>query len=238
MYEFAEQLIERGHAYVDSAERRRDARDARHADRARQELARTAIARADENLELFARDARRQARGRRARAAREDRHGLAQHQPARPGDLPHHARRSTTAPATSGASIRCTTYAHPIEDALENITHSLCTLEFEDQRPFYDWLLERLAEGGLLRAAAAAADRVRAPQPHLRRAFQAQADPAGRGKARRRLGRPAHADARRRAPPRLHARGLSPVRRAHRRLEGRLAGSTIGVLEDAHARAT
>jgi len=42
------------------------------------------------------------------------------------------------------------TYAHPIEDALERITHSLCTLEFEDQRPFYDWLLEKLAEGGLL----------------------------------------------------------------------------------------
>ncbi|MBI5073858.1 MAG: glutamine--tRNA ligase/YqeY domain fusion protein [Nitrospirae bacterium] len=43
------------------------------------------------------------------------------------------------------------TYAHPIEDALEHITHSICTLEFEDQRPFYDWLLERLAEGGLLK---------------------------------------------------------------------------------------
>ncbi|WPB59291.1 glutamine--tRNA ligase/YqeY domain fusion protein [Xylophilus sp. GOD-11R] len=42
------------------------------------------------------------------------------------------------------------TFAHPIEDALEQITHSICTLEFEDQRPFYDWLLERLAEGGLL----------------------------------------------------------------------------------------
>ncbi len=42
------------------------------------------------------------------------------------------------------------TYAHPIEDALENITHSICTLEFEDQRPFYDWLLDRLAEGGLI----------------------------------------------------------------------------------------
>jgi glutaminyl-tRNA synthetase len=40
------------------------------------------------------------------------------------------------------------TYAHPIEDALENITHSICTLEFEDQRPFYDWLLARLAELG------------------------------------------------------------------------------------------
>lgn len=42
------------------------------------------------------------------------------------------------------------TYAHPIEDALEGITHSICTLEFEDQRPFYDWVLERLADGGLL----------------------------------------------------------------------------------------
>jgi glutaminyl-tRNA synthetase len=42
------------------------------------------------------------------------------------------------------------TYAHPIEDALERVTHSLCTLEFEDQRPFYDWLLEQLAQGGLL----------------------------------------------------------------------------------------
>ncbi len=42
------------------------------------------------------------------------------------------------------------TFAHPIEDALENITHSICTLEFEDQRPFYDWLLDRLREGGLI----------------------------------------------------------------------------------------
>jgi glutaminyl-tRNA synthetase len=43
------------------------------------------------------------------------------------------------------------TYAHPIEDAVEGITHSLCTLEFEDQRPFYDWLLGKLADGGLLK---------------------------------------------------------------------------------------
>ncbi|NWG39579.1 MAG: glutamine--tRNA ligase/YqeY domain fusion protein [Hydrogenophilaceae bacterium] len=40
------------------------------------------------------------------------------------------------------------TYAHPIEDAIEGITHSICTLEFEDQRPFYDWLLNKLADGG------------------------------------------------------------------------------------------
>lgn len=32
-------------------------------------------------------------------------------------------------------------YAHPIEDAIEGITHSICTLEFEDHRPFYDWVL-------------------------------------------------------------------------------------------------
>ncbi len=42
------------------------------------------------------------------------------------------------------------TYAHPLEDAVEGITHSICTLEFEDQRPFYDWVLERLANAGLL----------------------------------------------------------------------------------------
>jgi glutaminyl-tRNA synthetase len=32
-------------------------------------------------------------------------------------------------------------YAHPLSDALESITHSLCTLEFEDHRPFYEWLI-------------------------------------------------------------------------------------------------
>jgi glutaminyl-tRNA synthetase len=35
-------------------------------------------------------------------------------------------------------------YAHPISDALERITHSICTLEFEDHRPLYDWLIENL----------------------------------------------------------------------------------------------
>jgi len=35
-------------------------------------------------------------------------------------------------------------YAHPISDALEGITHSICTLEFEDHRPLYDWLIANL----------------------------------------------------------------------------------------------
>ena len=109
------------------------------------------------------------------------------------------------------------TYAHPIEDALENITHSLCTLEFEDQRPFYDWLLDRLAEGGLIN------------QPHPRqyefarlnltyvitskRKLKQLVDE----RPRERLGRPAHAHHRRPAPPRLHAREPAAVCRAHRR---------------------
>jgi len=41
-------------------------------------------------------------------------------------------------------------WAHGVSDALENITHSLCTLEFEDHRPLYDWFNERLAQAGLL----------------------------------------------------------------------------------------
>ena len=36
-------------------------------------------------------------------------------------------------------------YAHPISDAIEGITHSLCTLEFEDHRPLYDWCVEQPA---------------------------------------------------------------------------------------------
>ncbi|PTY78749.1 glutamine--tRNA ligase [Heyndrickxia sporothermodurans] len=34
-------------------------------------------------------------------------------------------------------------FAHPIEDAIEGITHSLCTVEFEDQRPLYNWVVEK-----------------------------------------------------------------------------------------------
>ena len=38
-------------------------------------------------------------------------------------------------------------YTHPISDALEGITHSLCTLEFEDHRPLYDWVLDNISIG-------------------------------------------------------------------------------------------
>ncbi len=41
-------------------------------------------------------------------------------------------------------------FAHPIEDALEGVTHSMCTLKFEVHRPLYDWVVDRMDEQGLL----------------------------------------------------------------------------------------
>jgi glutaminyl-tRNA synthetase len=43
-------------------------------------------------------------------------------------------------------------FSHPISDALEDVTHSLCTLEFEDHRPFYDWTIEKSLSTGLISA--------------------------------------------------------------------------------------
>lgn len=43
-------------------------------------------------------------------------------------------------------------FSHPISDAVEGITHSLCTLEFEDHRPFYDWVVDKLLDASMLKA--------------------------------------------------------------------------------------
>ena len=146
MYAFAEKLIEAGHAYVDSqtAEEMRANRGTL-TEPGKPSPYRTRSA--AENLDLF----------RRMKA----------------GDFPDgtHVLRAKIDMASPNINLRdpaiyrirhaehhntgntwCVypmyTFAHPIEDALENITHSICTLEFEDQRPFYDWLLQRLAELG------------------------------------------------------------------------------------------
>ena len=74
-------------------------------------------------------------------------------------------------------------FAHPLSDAIEGITHSICTLEFEDHRPLYDWLIEHCRIRG-----GTAADRVRAAQPQLHGDEQAQAAAAGHGGPRRRAG--------------------------------------------------
>ena len=58
------------------------------------------------------------------------------------------------------------TFAHPVEDALEQITHSICTLEFEDQRPFYDWLLQHLAESKTRPDGSVVGGLIPTPNPH------------------------------------------------------------------------
>jgi glutaminyl-tRNA synthetase len=111
-------------------------------------------------------------------------------------------------------------YTHPISDALENITHSICTLEFQDHRPFYDWLLATLSQGGFFKL----------PVPRQYEFSRLNLTYVVTSKRklrqlveenRRRLGRPAHAHHRRPAPPRLHAGSHPPVLRTHRRDQGR-----------------
>src|SRR5689334_7701964 len=145
MYAYAEQLIRDGNAYVDSLS----------ADEIRQhrgtltEPGRNSPYRTrgvEENLDLF----------RRMRA----------------GEFPDgaHVLRATIDMASPNINLRDPTlyrirhaahhrtgeawsiyptydYAHPISDAIEGITHSLCTLEFEDHRPLYDWVVEHFRAG-------------------------------------------------------------------------------------------
>jgi glutaminyl-tRNA synthetase len=63
----------------------------------------------------------------------------AQLQPARPGDVPHRPRRRTTTQGDAWCIYPMYDWAHGLEDSLEGITHSICTLEFENHRPLYDW---------------------------------------------------------------------------------------------------
>ena len=142
MYTFAEQLIRDGHAYVDSltADEIRDyrgtltepGRNSPHRSRP-----------AAESLDLF----------RRMRA----------------GEFPDgtHVLRAAIDMASPNINMRDPTlyrirhashhrtgdawpiyptydYAHPLSDAIEGITHSLCTLEFEDHRPLYDWVVDHI----------------------------------------------------------------------------------------------
>jgi glutaminyl-tRNA synthetase len=141
LYEYAEQLIREGNAYVDSlsADEIREyrgtltepGRNSPYRDR-----------RPEENLDLF----------RRMRA----------------GEFPDgaHVLRAKIDMASPNVNMRDPTlyrirhathhrtgdtwciyptydYAHPLSDAIEGITHSLCTLEFEDHRPLYDWVVEQ-----------------------------------------------------------------------------------------------
>jgi glutaminyl-tRNA synthetase len=148
MYEFAEALIRHGDAYVDSqsAEEMRATRGTLTEHGIESPFRKRSV---DENLGLF-------------REMRDGKHADGAHVLRAKIDMksPNINLRDPAIYRIRNAAHHRTgdkwhiypmyTYAHPIEDALENITHSLCTLEFEDQRPFYDWVLEKIASFGLL----------------------------------------------------------------------------------------
>ena len=107
-------------------------------------------------------------------------------------------------------------YAHPLSDAIEKITHSICTLEFEAHRPLYDWCIREAEVFPSQQIEFARA------QPDLHGDVEAQARSSWcKSKLVVGLGRSAHADAGGPAAARLHARGDPRLLRAHRRGQGR-----------------
>jgi glutaminyl-tRNA synthetase len=150
MYRCALALIERGHAYVDSqsADEIRATRGTLTEPGTDSPYRARSVA---ENLELFARMKRGDfPDGAQVLRARVDMGSPNMNLRDPTIYRIRHARHHNT--GDSWCIYPLYTFAHPIEDALENITHSICTLEFEDQRPFYNWLLERLAEAGMFAA--------------------------------------------------------------------------------------
>jgi glutaminyl-tRNA synthetase len=142
LYQYAEQLIRDGHAYVDSlsADEIRayrgtltePGRNSPHRDRP-----------VDENLDLFRRmRAGEFADGTHVLRARID---MASPNINMRDPTLYRIRHATHHRTGDRWRIYPTyDYAHPISDALEGITHSLCTLEFEDHRPLYDWCVDNL----------------------------------------------------------------------------------------------
>ena len=145
LYQFAVELIRQGKAYVDSL----SAEDIRAYRGTLTEPGRNSLYRdrsVAENLDLFARM--------RADEYADGAHVLrAKIDMASPNvnmrDPTLYRIRHATHHRTGDAWCIYPMYdfAHPLSDAIENITHSICTLEFEDHRPLYDWLVDNLIEG-------------------------------------------------------------------------------------------
>ncbi len=148
LYRFAEELVLRGRAYVDSlsSEQMRTMRGTLTEAGTNSPYRERGV---DENLDLF--------RRMRAGEYADGEHVLrAKIDMASPNmnlrDPAMYRIRHARHHRTGDAWCIYPTYdwAHGVSDALENITHSVCTLEFEDHRPLYDWFNEQLAEAGLL----------------------------------------------------------------------------------------
>ena len=125
------------------SERRRDSQASRHADRARQRqsVSQPLGRRESESVRAHA---RRRISRRLARAAGEDRHGVAESQLARSGDVPHPARRASPhrqqVVHLSDVRLR----ARAVGFASSASRTRICTLEFEDHRPLYNWFIQQL----------------------------------------------------------------------------------------------
>jgi len=139
LYEFAEHLIRTGHAYVDSQtpdEIREHRGTLIEAGRESPYRGRTP----EENLDLF----RRMRAGEFPDGAHVLRAKIDMASPniyMRDPTLYRIRRASHYRRGDAWCIYPMYDYAHPLSDAIEGITHSLCTLEFEDHRPLYDWLV-------------------------------------------------------------------------------------------------
>ena len=144
MYAFAEQLIRNGHAYVDSltADEIREYRGTL-TEPGRNSPYRTRAA--AESLDLF----RRMRAGEFADGAHVLRAVIDMASPNINMRDPTLYRIRHAAHHRTGDTwciYPTYDYAHPISDAIEDITHSLCTLEFEDHRPLYDWVVDHIRQ--------------------------------------------------------------------------------------------
>ncbi|TMI20057.1 MAG: glutamine--tRNA ligase/YqeY domain fusion protein [Betaproteobacteria bacterium] len=146
LYQFAEALIKRGHAYVDS-QSADEIRATRGTLVSHGILSPYRSRSAEENLELF--------RKMKSAAFPDGAHVLrAKIDMASPNinlrDPVMYRIRHAHHHRTGDKWCIYPTYdwAHGLSDCIESVTHSLCTLEFEDHRPLYDWFNERVAEAG------------------------------------------------------------------------------------------
>ena len=149
LYQFAEALIQAGHAYVDS----QNAEDMRARRGTLTQVGQNSPYRdrsIDENLDLF----RRMKAGEFPDGAHVLRAKINMASPNMNLRDPvlyriRHAEHHRT--GKTWCIYPLYDYAHPLSDAIEGITHSICTLEFEDHRPLYDWLVDKVAQAGFFK---------------------------------------------------------------------------------------
>ena len=145
LYEFAEELIQAGHAYVCSlnADEIRETRGSFTEPGQESPYRNRSV---DENLDLF----RRMRAGEFEDGAHVLRARIDMASPnivMRDPVLYRIKREPHYRTGTDWVIYPMYDFAHCLSDALEGITHSICTLEFENNRPLYDWIVERLIQG-------------------------------------------------------------------------------------------